>query len=198
MTGAPTRFCAILFTPFTADASCYVIRRLSAGSSSHTRHSSTSETIKHYISRLGIVKNISHDGWVWYLRVISVGCINGVVLPFAYITCIRFLDLKISFTFPFSFKLFLLLLPFCNKVIEPRIGTSRVIWRVGEPNNVFVLTDGEPFYLAKLGQFFSQFFTEILTAFLVVCECHAKNGNRSLVLSSLFIQSTFILGVESI
>ena len=64
------------------------------------------------------------------LSVVSVRCINGIVFSFAHITCIRFLYLEVCFAFSISFKLFLLLLPLRNEIIEPRVRASSIIWRV--------------------------------------------------------------------
>ena len=111
---------------------------------------------------------------MWHFGVVRMSHIDRIVLSLTYITCIRFVHLKLSTTFSLSFQFFLFLFPFSNKIIEPRIRACCVIRRVREVDNIFILSNRESFYLTKFRQFLAKLFTKIDTAGIVAFKFHAK------------------------
>ena len=107
------------------------LRYIRAFASSDSCHASSRKSIKNNISWLCVMKNITHDGWVWNFCMIRMRHIYSITLSFTNITGIRFLHLKICFALSLTLQLFLFFFPLRNEIIKPRVGTSSVIRRVG-------------------------------------------------------------------
>ena len=60
-------------------------------------HTCTAESVKHRVSGLSIMENISHNCRMRNLRMISMSHINRIILSLTYISCIGFLDFKTIF-----------------------------------------------------------------------------------------------------
>ncbi len=175
MACAPVGCASKLLLPLAVNTFGYAVAAVGTGSSGNTRHARAGKAVEHHVARLGVVQDVAHDGRVRHLGVVGMGGIYGVVLSLAYIAGIRFLHLEVVASLSFLLQLRLLLLPLSHKVVEPRIGASRVVRRVGKVDDVVVCADGETLYLAQFGQSLAQLLTEILTALGIRLEGDAKH-----------------------
>ena len=139
------------------------------------------------------MKNITHDNFMWNFCMICMGIVYGTILTLFYTMCIRLFHLKVCFTLSFSLKFLFLFFPLRNKVIQPRIWASCIVWRVGEIDNIIILANRKSFYLAKLRQTTAQLFAEILTTFFIVLECESENRHRTLLSLLLWIELVEII-----
>ena len=163
------------------------IIRFSTSLRCHASHTRTTKAIEYNITRLRIMQDISHNGRVWYFCMISVSCINRVVLSLAYISRIRFSHLEVRFSQSFCFEVFFLRFPFCDKIVEPRVRASGIIWRVGKCDDVIVLANWEALDVAQFGQFTAQFGTEIFAPFIVIGKGQSQYGYRVFLLGCGFL-----------
>ena len=159
----------------------------------HTCHTCSCKAIKHDISRLCIMQYVTHNSWMRNLRMICMCSIYRICFPLTHITGIRFFYLKVCLALSFSLKFFFLFFPLLNKVIQPRIRTSSIVWRVGEVDDIVIFSYRETLYLAKLRQTATQLFTEILTTFFIVFECESENHHWTLLNLLLWVESVEII-----
>ncbi len=124
-----------------------------------------------------------HDCLIRDFCVVSVSIIHWVGLPFAHISRKGLSSIIIS---SWIIRLPVVL----DKVFDEWIGASRVVRRVGQGQDVLVLTNGEPFDLAELRilEFFAQLLQEILAAFLIAFEDYAEAFHRIIVRDHLLFK----------
>ena len=125
-------------------------------------HASTTETVENKVAGLCIVEDVVHDRLIRYLRVVRVGAVHRISLSLAHIHRKWFPAIMIGSR--------VIRLPIVlNEILDKRVRTSGVIRRIGQYQDVLVLTNGESLDLPKLRvlELLAQLFQKIFSPCLV-------------------------------
>ena len=121
------------------------------------------------------MEDVSHDGLVRHLGVVGVGVVDRIILPFTHVRGEWFAVVGIgSRVIGPTIVL--------DEILNERIGTSRVIRKVGQCQDSLVFANGKALDFAELRvlEFLAKFLQELFPAHLVVLAGHTEASHRFL------------------
>src|SRR6266496_1585121 len=104
------------------------------------------------------MENITHNGFMWHLRMVGMRIIDRIIFTLAYICCERLSTVRNIWVVWLTVVL--------NKVTDERIRTGCIVWGIGKCQDILVITNRETFNFTELRipKLLSQDFQEVRSA----------------------------------
>ena len=91
------------------------------------------------------MQEVAHDGAMRDFGVVRVGIVDGMVFAFAHVRRERLAVVRLLRVVGRAVAF--------HEISEPGIRARRIIWRIGQGEDVLILADGKTLDLAELGVF---------------------------------------------